>query len=71
MPSEPKVPAYDKLMWPALKAVKALGGSATNDELLDKVIELEDISPAVQNVMHTEHQTKSLSVNSDSVGSCG
>jgi restriction system protein len=45
-------------MWPALKAIKALGGSATNDELLDKVIELEGFSPAVQNVMHTEHQTK-------------
>ncbi|MGA2217042.1 MAG: Mrr restriction system protein [Terracidiphilus sp.] len=45
-------------MWPALEAIKALGGSATNDELLDKVIGLEGISDAVQNVMHTEHQTK-------------
>src|ERR1035441_7155301 len=58
MPSEAKVPTYDKLLWPVLEAVKALGGSATNDELLDKVIELEGISTAVQNVMHTEHQTK-------------
>ncbi len=58
MPSEAKVPTYDKLLWPVLKAIKALGGSATNDELLDKVIEVEGISSAVQNVMHTEHQTK-------------
>ena len=58
MPNEAKVPTYDKLMWPVLKAIKALGGSATNDELLDKVIELEQIPDAVQNVMHTEHQTK-------------
>jgi restriction system protein len=58
MSSEAKVPTYDKLLWPVLKAIKALGGSATNDELLDKVIELEGISAAVQNVMHTEHQTK-------------
>jgi restriction system protein len=58
MPSEAKVPTYDKLMWPALKAIKALGGSATNDELLEKVIELEHIPDAVQNVMQTEHQTK-------------
>jgi len=58
MPSEAKVPTYDKLLWPVLKAIKALGGSATNDELLDKVIEVEGISAAVQNVMHTEHQTK-------------
>jgi restriction system protein len=58
MSSESKVPTYDKLLWPVLEAIKALGGSATNDELLDKVIELEGISAAVQNVMHTEHQTK-------------
>ena len=58
MPSEARVPPYDKLMWPVLKAIKALGGSATNDELLEKVIELEHIPDAVQNVMHTEHQTK-------------
>ena len=58
MPSEAKVPTYDKLMWPVLEAIKALGGSATNDELLDKVIELEHVTDAVQNVMHTEHQTK-------------
>jgi restriction system protein len=58
MPSEAKVPTYDKLMWPVLEAIKALGGSATNDELLDKVIELEHVPNAVQNIMHTEHQTK-------------
>ena len=45
-------------MWPALKAIKVLGGSATNDELLDKVIELEHIPDAVQNIMHTEHQAE-------------
>ena len=38
--------------------MKALGGSSTNDELLDKVIELEHFSDAVQNVMHTERLTK-------------
>jgi restriction system protein len=45
-------------MWPALKAMKALGGSATHGELLDKVIELERIPEAIQNVMHTESQTQ-------------
>jgi restriction system protein len=58
MPSEAKVPTYDELLWPALKAMKALGGSSTNDELLDKVIELEHFPDAVQNVMHTERLTK-------------
>lgn len=58
MPSEPKAPSYDVLMWPAVVAMKALGGSATHEELLEKVIELEHIPETVQNVMHTERQTK-------------
>lgn len=58
MPTEPKAPKYDELMWPALVAMKALGGSATHEELLEKVIELEKIPEAVQNIMHTERQTK-------------
>ncbi len=58
MPTEPKAPTYDELMWPALIAMKALGGSATHEELLEKVIELEKIPEAVQNIMHTERQTK-------------
>jgi restriction system protein len=58
MPSEAKVQPYNRLMWPVLKAIEALGGSATNDELLEKVIELEHIPDAVQNIMHTEHQTE-------------
>jgi hypothetical protein len=39
----PRVPTYDELMWPALKALKAMGGSASNEELLAKIIELEKI----------------------------
>lgn len=56
------VPPYHALMWPALRAMKLLGGSATHEELIDKVIELEKIPQAVQEVMHTERQTK-LSYN--------
>jgi restriction system protein len=62
MAADPKVPTFDALMWPALKAMKALGGSATHEELLEKVIELDHIPEAVQNVMHTDRQTK-LSYN--------
>jgi restriction system protein len=58
MPSQPKVPTFDELMWPALVAMKELGGSATHEELLEKVIEMQGIPEAVQNVMHTERQTK-------------
>ncbi len=60
MTAEPKVnvPSFDALMWPALKAMKALGGSAGHEELLEKLIDLETIPEVVQNVMHTERQTK-------------
>ena len=30
------VPRYNKLMWPTLKAIKALGGSASNAEIVQK-----------------------------------
>jgi restriction system protein len=62
MPSELKAPTFDELLWPALVAMKELGGSATHEELLEKVIELGHIPESVQNVMHTERQTK-LSYN--------
>jgi hypothetical protein len=37
------VPSFDELMWPALQALKTMGGSATNEEILAKIIELEPI----------------------------
>lgn len=58
MPAELKAPTFDELMWPALVAIKSLGGSATNEELLEKVVELEHIPEAVQKIMHTERLTK-------------
>lgn len=46
------VPTPEALIWPALCALKELGGSASHQELLDKVVELEKIPDDVQNVMH-------------------
>ncbi len=34
-----KVPTFDQLMWPTLKALKNMGGSGTNSEILEKVID--------------------------------
>jgi restriction system protein len=48
----PNVPAYSDLLWPTIEALKALGGSAANDELLEKIIEIEKIPEAVQLVPH-------------------
>lgn len=49
------VPTYDQLLWPTLKA---LGGSGTNQEIVDKIIELEGFSDEVQRVSHSERETK-------------
>ena len=46
--SDPRVPTCDELMWPAIKAMTALNGRASNEELLEKVIELEGFSEEVQ-----------------------
>jgi restriction system protein len=57
------VPSFDKLMWPVLRALKAMGGSGTNQELLQKVIEIERIPEEVQNVIHTDHRQTRLNYN--------
>ncbi len=59
----PAVPTFDALMIPALKALKAMGGSASNKELLDKVIELEAYPEDVQDYLHTDHRQTKLHYN--------
>lgn len=46
------VPQYVDLLWPALQAVIALGGSASNEELDSAVIERASLSSEVQGVLH-------------------
>lgn len=53
-------PTYDELIWPTLKALKELGGSATNQELVDKIIELEGYSEEIQKVPHKEGRETKL-----------
>src|SRR5690349_19912713 len=57
------VPTFDALMWPALKALKAMGGSGTNEELLRKIIVWENLSPEIQAVEHTDHRQSKLNYN--------
>src|SRR5947208_1693637 len=45
-----KVPKYHQLLFPVVKALKALSGSGTNEEIFDKVCELENIPDDVQRV---------------------
>ena len=48
-----QIPSYEQLMWPTLKALKTLGGSASIQELVDKIIEIEGYSEDIQKTPHT------------------
>lgn len=43
---------YDELMNPVLRALKALGGSGTNDEIIAKVVELVSIPSEQLEILH-------------------
>ena len=49
-----KVPSYQQVMNPTLQAIHALGGSGTNEEIADKVIELMKLPPEVVEQQHKD-----------------
>ena len=51
-PFTERVPTFAELNWPSLVAFRELGGSATLDEHLDKVIEGQNVPDAVASIMH-------------------
>ncbi len=57
------VPAFHELMWPTITALKSLGGSATNEELLAKVISIMNLSPEVQSVPHSDGRQSKVNYN--------
>ena len=57
--NEKKVPTYDKLMNPLLKAIHGLGGSGTIAEINDKVFEMEDFAQDILSVQHGENTGQS------------
>jgi restriction system protein len=48
----PHIPKWNELFGPTVRALKALGGSATIQEIADKVIELENFSPEQLAMLH-------------------
>lgn len=46
------VPRYAELLWPTLVAVRTLGGSGSNNEIAEAVLEREDFSVDQQQVLH-------------------
>lgn len=57
------VPSFDQLMWPCLKALKLMGGSASNDELLAKIIEIEGLPEDVSSFVHSDGRQTKLAYN--------
>ena len=47
-----KMPTFDRLMNPLLRALKELGGSGTVQEIYGKVVEMLDVPDAVLDVLH-------------------
>lgn len=49
-----EVPPYDEMLWPSLKAVADLGGSASIGEIDEAVVKLQRFSDAQQAVLHND-----------------
>jgi len=47
-----EIPAYDRLLWPTLLALRSLGGSGSNLEIVDRVLSQQGFSEAQQAVLH-------------------
>lgn len=52
--SPAELPKYNDIHWPALLALRELGGSATNDEIAQKVIDLEGFDEDTQSILHRD-----------------
>jgi restriction system protein len=57
------VPPFNALMWPTLLALKSLGGSGTNKEILGKIVELVGLSKAATLALHSDLQRTKLEYN--------
>jgi restriction system protein len=57
------VPTFDELMWPALRALKSMGGSGINEELLANIVVLGKIPAEIQVFEHTDHRQTKLNYN--------
>ena len=55
-----KVPSYQDLMNPTLAALHELGGSGTNEEIAEKVIEMLDLPDDVVEQQHAETNTTAV-----------
>ena len=59
---EPKLPTFDRLMNPLLRALVALGGSGSVEEIYNKVVELERFSDDVLAQLHDPENSNNTEV---------
>lgn len=52
-----KMPTYDQLMEPTLKALESLGGSGSIEEITDEVIQLLNLPEAITSQLHKPEQS--------------
>jgi restriction system protein len=57
------VPSFDEFIWSVITALRSMGGSATNEELLAKIIEQEKLSPEVQAFLHSDNRQTKVNYN--------
>src|SRR6267378_3890808 len=57
-----KLPTFDQLMNPLLRAMNALGGSGSTDEIYDKVVELEQLPEDVLAQPHDPEKSNETEV---------
>jgi restriction system protein len=60
VPDKQGFPTFDELMWPTLEAIKALGGSGTNEEILDKVAVIQRYPVSLLNEPHKNGNVSKL-----------
>jgi restriction system protein len=56
----PQVPPYTDLLWPTLCAVREIGDSGTIREIVERVVEREQFSEELQQVLHGEGPSTEL-----------
>ena len=57
-----KLPTYDELMNPLLRALQALGGSGSVEEINDKVVELEKFPDDVLSQLHDPEKSNQTEI---------
>src|SRR5712691_10557767 len=57
-----KVPSFDQLMHPLLRALQELGGSGSIEEIYDKVVELENFPDDVLAQLHDPEKSNQTEI---------